>query len=144
MMLRQSALPIRVAARSRAPFQPARAMSAGMCRWSRVLRAHALTRRWSRTCAAGGHGHDDHDDHHHAPKMRTTLPKPDPTIQKPDDIVLPTAELHHSRAGVEAKLRAEGFDAFDNSAITGPFGTMEAPVMVPSKFPSRVIGCVGT
>lgn len=43
----------------------------------------------------------------------------------------------------EVSAEAEGELLFSRDPLTGPFGTMDAPVKVPSSFEQRVVGCLG-
>ena len=43
----------------------------------------------------------------------------------------------------ETELATKGQELFNMNTVTGAFGTMDAPVLVPSSFPSRIVGCVG-
>merc|ERR1712232_737365 len=43
----------------------------------------------------------------------------------------------------EAELALEGQTLFDRSGLSGPFGTRENPVKVPSVFDRRTVACTG-
>merc|ERR1712048_252609 len=43
----------------------------------------------------------------------------------------------------EAELELEGQTLFDRSGLSGPFGTRENPVKVPSVFDRRTVACTG-
>merc|ERR1712048_345352 len=44
---------------------------------------------------------------------------------------------------MEAERELEGETLFDRSGLSGPFGTRENPVVVPSAYPFRAVACTG-
>jgi len=56
----------------------------------------------------------------------------------PESEEIPSGAEFEERAALEA-----GFDPYDRRPLMGPFGTMEAPVLVPSNKDHRVVGCLG-
>jgi len=56
-----------------------------------------------------------------------------------------TSPLEHAAGAEQEELLAEleGRQLLDDSFLTGPFGTRENPVVVRSRFDSRIVGCVG-
>eukprot|EP00013_Stygamoeba_regulata_P022671 CAMPEP_0177659520 /NCGR_PEP_ID=MMETSP0447-20121125/17490_1 /TAXON_ID=0 /ORGANISM="Stygamoeba regulata, Strain BSH-02190019" /LENGTH=132 /DNA_ID=CAMNT_0019164403 /DNA_START=38 /DNA_END=436 /DNA_ORIENTATION=- len=55
------------------------------------------------------------------------------------------AEIKHAVGDEKIELEAEkaGKDQFGPSVLRGPFGTKQAPVVVPTVYEERIVGCVG-
>lgn len=45
--------------------------------------------------------------------------------------------------GVEKEELDYGEDRYNRDALSGPYGTKESPVLVPSKLDNRFVGCLG-
>eukprot|EP01115_Flamella_aegyptia_P008901 TRINITY_DN3728_c1_g1_i1.p1 TRINITY_DN3728_c1_g1~~TRINITY_DN3728_c1_g1_i1.p1 ORF type:complete len:167 (+),score=44.54 TRINITY_DN3728_c1_g1_i1:60-560(+) len=66
-------------------------------------------------------------------------------VEDDQDIRSILTDLEHATGAEREELLAEleGKQQFIDSYITGPFGTIEEPVIVKSVFDTRIVGCVG-
>eukprot|EP01094_Clydonella_sp_ATCC50884_P017671 TRINITY_DN3118_c0_g1_i2.p2 TRINITY_DN3118_c0_g1~~TRINITY_DN3118_c0_g1_i2.p2 ORF type:complete len:141 (-),score=36.73 TRINITY_DN3118_c0_g1_i2:65-487(-) len=65
---------------------------------------------------------------------------------RPDEIVDgPLSAFDHAtgREKMEMIAEMEGRKPYGDDYLGGPFGTREKPVLVPSVFDNRIVGCVG-
>jgi cytochrome c oxidase subunit 5b len=56
------------------------------------------------------------------------------------------SEIEHATGLEKAELEAQlkGEELFGPTVLTGSFGTAESPVIVPSVFADRIVGCSGS
>ncbi|CEO98426.1 C2H2-type domain-containing protein [Plasmodiophora brassicae] len=76
-------------------------------------------------------------------RLASSSPSDDNVVNDEKYPIPANIEQATGRELLELQAEAQGAQAFDREPARGPFGTKEAPALIPSGKHARIVGCVG-